>query len=97
MGVDFSYAHAAVLMKMLPSESRVARAINPENEWDDATYFLAAIEYDLRVLAWQNTKDAQKGRNHPKPPKTPHDLAEKRKRAESFDRDYIDKILGKEA
>ena len=97
MGEVFTYAHAASLMKMLPASSRVAKALNPENEWDDATYLLSAIEYDLRVLIWQNTKDGQKGKNKPKPNTTPHDLAEKRRRAEGFDKEFIDKILGKEA
>lgn len=96
MGEGFSYAHAASLMRQLPSCSRVSKALNPDNEWDDATYMLALIEYDLRVLIWQNTKDAQKGRNQPKPNKTPHEITEQRKRAEGFDKDFIDKILGKE-
>lgn len=96
MGAGFSHAHAASLVKMLPRGSRVGRALNPDSEWDDATYILAQIEYDLRVLAWQNTKDGQKGRNRPKPNETPHDIAAKRERAKGFDKEYIDKVLGKE-
>lgn len=96
MGEEFSHAHAASLMLQLPSTSRISKRFNPDNEWDDATYLLAAIEYDLRILIWQNTKDAQRNRNKPKPNVTPHDLAEKRKRAERFDKGFIDSILGKE-
>lgn len=96
MGIGFSPAHAAALMSQLPSSSRVAKALDPSAEWDDATYLLSAIEYDLRILIWQNTKDAQKNRNKPKPNETPIDIAKKRERAKGFDRRYIDKILGRE-
>lgn len=96
MGSDYSYPHAAVLMTQLPHGSRLGRRLNPDNEWEDAVYFLAAIEYDLRVLAWQNTKDAQRNRNKPKPNETPHDLAKKRERAKAFDKGLVDSILGKE-
>lgn len=97
MGVDYSYSHAAALAVQLPRGSRVVKAESPETEWDDATYLLSAIEYDLRVLAWQNTKDAQRNRNKPKPNETPSDLAKKRRRAASFDRDFVDRVMGKEA
>lgn len=93
MGADFTCSHAAVLMLQLPTSSRVARKLNYGNEWDDATYMLAAIEYDLRVLIWQKTKDAQHNRNKPKPNETPHDIARKRERAEGFDKSFIDSIL----
>lgn len=93
MGVDYSHLHAAVLMSQLPAGSRVSKHLNADNEWDDATYLLAAIEYDLRVLIWQKTKDAQHGRNKPKPNETPHDLSLKRKRAEGFDKQFIDSVL----
>lgn len=96
MGMDYSHAHAASLMVQLPQTSRVAKALNPDNEWSDAEYLLAAIEYDLRVLIWQKTKDGQKNRNRPKPTETPHDVAEKRRRVEGFDKDFIDSVLGKE-
>lgn len=96
MGVGYSHAHAAALMMQLPLDSRISRKLNPDNEWSDDTYLLSAIEYDLRVLIWQNTKDAQRNRNKPKPNETPRDLAKKRDRAAGFDKDFIDKILGKE-
>lgn len=94
MGEDYSFAHAAVLMSQLPSDSRLARKLDPDSEWSQDTFFLAAIEYDLRVLAWQNTKDAQKGRGAPKPPKTPAEREAERKRADSFDKSLIDSVLG---
>lgn len=96
MGIGYSHAHAAALMSQLPATSRVARALDPAAEWDDATYLLSAIEYDLRVLIWQKTKDAQRNRNRPKPNDTPKDIAVKRERAKGFDRKYIDSILGRE-
>lgn len=93
MGMDYSYAHAAVLMSQLPATSRISKRLNADNEWDDATYLLAAIEYELRILIWQKTKDGQHNRNKPKPNVTPHEIAKKRKRAEGFDKQFIDSIL----
>ena len=94
MGRDYSFAHAAALMAQMPRTSRTAMALNPDNEWSEATYFLAQIEYDLRVLIWQNTKDGQKGRNQPKPPTFPAERAQRRKRIEGFDKALVDKVLG---
>lgn len=96
MGSAFSHSHAASLAVQLPPTSRTAKKLNPENEWDDSTYLLSAIEYDLRVLIWQNTKDAQKNRNRPKPNETPSDFEKRRKRSEGFDKGFIDGVLGKE-
>lgn len=75
MGVDYPISHAASLAVCLPRESATVRAECPEAAWDDSTYLLAAIEYDLRVLAWQNSKDGAKGKNKPKPVQTPADVA----------------------
>lgn len=94
MGADFSPSHAAALVAQLPRESRVMRRYDADLEWDDATYFLARIEYDLRVLIWQKTKDAQRGRNKPEFPKLPRDARRERERVENFDRALIDKVLG---
>lgn len=96
MGVDYSYVHAAILMSQLPSTSRIARRIDPNAEWDEQTHFLAAIEYDLRVLIWQKTKDAQNGKNRPKPNKTPAEYYKEQKRREGFDKSLIDAAFGKE-
>jgi len=35
--------------------------------WTTSDYLLAAIADGVHVLAWQNTEDARKGRNAPKP------------------------------
>ena len=75
MGVDYSTLHAALLAACLPRESATVRAERPEATWGDDTYLLAAIEYDLRVLAWQNSRDGAKGKNRPKPVQTPADVA----------------------
>lgn len=96
MGKDYTFAHAAVLLSQLPSDSRVSKATNPDNEWSEQTYLLNAIEYDLRVLIWQKTKDGQHNRNQPKPHETPGEIAKKRDRAKNFDKDLVDMVLGKE-
>lgn len=83
MGRDYSCAHAAVLAKMLPSDSRLARAENPALEWGTSEYILSHIEHDLRVLAWQQTEDARHKRNYPQHMRTPVDLARDRQVAES--------------
>lgn len=94
MGVDYSYQHAAVLVTQLPPNCRVFQQDNPDLIWTTETWFLAQIEHDLRVLAWQNTKDAQKRRNFPKFVKTPKEYAEERKRLENFDLDLVNTVLG---
>lgn len=74
MGVAYSYAHAATLCAQLPAGARVWR--DTAAEWDTTDYLLASIEHDLRVLAWQQTEDAAKRRNYPKPIETPASRAE---------------------
>ena len=56
---------AADLAVMLPSDSRVMRAICPEAGWSTTDYLLSAIEYWLHVLVWRETKDAKAKRNEP--------------------------------
>lgn len=94
MGVDYSHAHAAALLAQLPEQARVFKEENADLEWDTATYFLAQIEYDLRILIWQKTKDGQRNMNKPKPPKLPRDARRERDRMANFDRALIDKVLG---
>ena len=94
MGVDYSMAHAAALAANLPRESATVRAVSPEAAWSDATYLLAAIEYDLRVLAWQNSKDGMKGRNRPKPVQTPADVARVRDKLDGTDLAEVAAALG---
>lgn len=72
------------------------RKLNPDFEWSDQTYLLNAIEYELRILIWQQTKDGQHNRNKPKPHETPGEVAKKRERAAAFDKLLVDNVLGKE-
>lgn len=54
------------------------RAIGGDIAWSDETHMLAAVEYRLRVLAWQKTEDGQKNRNQPKPLEAPKSVYDKR-------------------
>lgn len=90
----FSHSHAAVLAAQLPQHSRVFCAIDPNNAWTDEVMFLAHIEYGIRVLAWQQTKDGQKGRNQPKPHKTPAERRAALKRREGVNKALVDATLG---
>lgn len=94
MGVDYSDTHAACLATQLPPNCRLNQAENPDLMWSTEAWFLSQIEYDLRVLAWQNTKDAQRHRNEPKPPKTPKELQQEKQRAANFDKDLVNSVLG---
>lgn len=89
MGESYTVHHAAVLAAMLPSDSLVFRASNPALEWSETMYMLRNIEFLLRVLAWQNTKDGQKGRKKPKPIETPEERAKLREKALNTDWQYI--------
>lgn len=62
-----------MLWNELPPTSRCKA---DEGGWSSIEYMLRSLEYTARVLAWQNTKDAQKGRNQPIPIKTPAERAE---------------------
>lgn len=96
MGVDYTCSHAAALVEMLPIDSRVARSEHSSLEWSNSEYLLAAIEYDLRVLAWQQTDDARHRRNFPKPIETPLDREREARAEESstpeFKRYVADKL-----
>lgn len=86
----------ALLWGALPRESRCARRLAPACEWSQAEYLLASCEYYLHTIAWQRTKDGAKGRNVPRPLKTPAERAEaERRRDEALAaRSEIDAILG---
>lgn len=94
MGSDYSVAHAAALASNLPRESATVRAVVPEAAWSDETYLLSAIEYDLRVLIWQNSKDGAKNRNRPQRPQTPADVARIRDKVAGTDFAAIAAELG---
>lgn len=60
-------ARASRLMYQLPAASRLMRRLNPANNWGWPEVLLNKSTYLLEVLAWQNTKDAQKGRKSTAP------------------------------
>lgn len=97
MGVDYTHAHAACLAAQLPMGARVWGGTAAE--WDTSLYLMARMEHLLRVLAWQNSEDAQKKRNYPKPIDTPADKAELERRIASSKagRRRVDEILGEYA
>lgn len=87
----------AMLWHALPRESRTARRHSPELEWGTGEYMLNQAVYYLNLLAWrQCTKDGQKGRCAPQPPKTPGERAdaERRRANAEASRGEIDRILG---
>ena len=85
-----------VLWSQLPSDSRTARAECPDLVWGDAERLLWSVEYSLRVIAWQRTKDGSKGRNRPKPLQTPMERARNRRNRDEAiaNKEEIDRILG---
>lgn len=95
MGTAYSYAHAACCAAQLPAGARVWR--ETAAEWGMDTYMLHSIEHSLRVLAWQNTEDAQKRRNYPQPLTTPaqREQDERHARAAMQNREWVDSILNK--
>lgn len=95
MGTAFSYSHAAFLCAELPSDSRIARAYNPDAAYTLTDLLLRDIEHDLRILAWQRTEDAKHRRNFPEPLPLPSTLGGEdaaRKKALENKR-YVDSIL----
>lgn len=84
----------ADLAAQLPRESRSYRALRPELEWTDRDYILWSIEFSLRVIRWQRTKNGQSGRNAPKPLPTPKDYARVSGKAAATDMNYIAEQLG---
>lgn len=54
------------IVNHLPEESATARARRDQAASLDIQ-FLRSIEHDLRILAWQQTKDGSKGSNPPHP------------------------------
>jgi hypothetical protein len=96
MGVEYSYAHAACLCAQLPPGARIWRGT--ADEWGTDTYLLVGIEHTLRVLAWQQTEDAAKRRNYPKPIETPASRAqlEQKVRRSYANRAMVDAVLAKQ-
>lgn len=54
-----------VIIRWLPSESALFRAMNPDHRWQLTQYLLADITDSLRWLVWAKTEDARNGRNRP--------------------------------
>lgn len=94
MGNDYTVTHAAALAVNLPSDSAVLKAMYPRNGWTTTEYLLHAIEFNLRVLAWQNTKDGAKGIRKPKPLPTPEDEDRIRGKVTATDFKLIAEKLG---
>lgn len=86
-----------LLWEALPRESRTARRLCPDLEWTPGEHMLSRAAYYLELLAWrQCTKDGQKGRRAPQPPKTPGERADAERRRANAEaaRGEIDRILG---
>ena len=85
-----------ILWEQLPSDSRMARLGQPDLAWGDAERLLHMMEYHLRVLVWQRSKDGSKDRNRPKPLQTPAERIRNRAAADSAlaHKAEIDKVLG---
>jgi hypothetical protein len=62
----------------LPPGCALWRSTGGPLAWSDDVRLLHEVEYRLRVLAWQQTKDAKSGRNQPKPPEEPKFTGEAR-------------------
>ena len=58
----------AELLTWLPAGSALWRAFGGDLAISEEAHQLRVIEYRLRVLAWQQTKDGRNGTNKPKPP-----------------------------
>lgn len=93
MCADYSPEHAAALLAQLPPGSRTYRSERPELAWGYTEALLASIEYSLRVLRWQNTKDGQRDHNPPKPIDPPGG-GEKASKIRRTNWRFVDKVLG---
>lgn len=73
VGRDYSTVHAADLAVMLPSNSRVYLAINPDNAWTLEAQLAAAMANAARDLVWLEADTKRRRSNRPKPigPKQP--------------------------
>lgn len=82
----------ADMVAHLPPESAVMRAANPHPDRSLTLDLLQLVEHGVRVLAWQQTADATKGRNYPKYVRLPWDEPERvwSSDALSFDEDFGD-------
>lgn len=54
-------------MFQLPTKSRLFIKLQPANSWGWDEILANKANYQLEILAWQNTKDAQKNNPHQMP------------------------------
>ncbi|MBF6459801.1 hypothetical protein IU433_12215 [Nocardia puris] len=68
LGTDeLTWRDLKVIIKHLPDDAALRRAIHPDSGWGIAELLLAQIADKANWLAWTKTKAAQKGRGAPKP------------------------------
>ena len=94
---DVDCARWGLLWHALPRESRTARRQFPNLEWSAGEHMLNQAVYYLHMLEWRLcTKDGQRGRRAPQPPRTPGERADAERRRENAERarGEIDRILG---
>lgn len=75
---SFGVLELADLVTHLPPGCALWRAAGGELAWSDEVHMLAKIELGVRVLAWQQTEDGQKGRRVPEPVDPPRASGEVR-------------------
>lgn len=88
---DLSLTDLADLAANLPPGCALWRSAGGPVAWSDETHMLAAVEFRLRVLAWQKTEDGKANRNKPEPLEPPrpayeieHEQRELSRRAEAY-------------
>lgn len=62
------FVRLADLVRWLPRGCALWRSMGGDLSLTEDAHVLRLVEYQLRVLVWQQTQDGQKGRNQPKPP-----------------------------
>lgn len=88
-----SWRDKAAMAAHLPSDGAVARSRG--DGWSEAERLLASMEFSLRVLRWQPTRDGEKGRNQPKFAQSPAERraeAEGRAEAQKYTKAYMDAV-----
>lgn len=76
---------AAVLASGLSGDSRIKKAISKAPAYDLSDILLAVIADGVKLLAWMQTRDGQKGRNRPASITSKMTEVEKPKEYKTFD------------
>lgn len=63
----------AAMASHLPPDSAIRRAMDEHWQRTPQIDLLREIEHDLRILAWQQTKDGSRGLRYPEPVRLPWD------------------------